>query len=103
MSKISAIVRCDNLNLQQAVNPLSDKRQRVTWPCSRLLVHMAPPVEVRPICPFPRQPARKRTRVRWRALFRLGYRQYKKKESCVEGPHHDLPIRLAANERLLRA
>ena len=30
---------------------------------SRLLVQMAPPVEVRSICSWPRQPARKRTRV----------------------------------------
>jgi len=70
---------------------------------SRLLVQMAPLVEVRPICSCPRQPARKRTRVARGRLFRLGYRQYKKKDSGMEGPHHDLPIRLAANELLLRA
>jgi hypothetical protein len=34
-----------------------------TCPRSRLLVQMAPLVEVRPICSCPRQPARKRTRV----------------------------------------
>src|SRR3984885_14156915 len=57
---------------------------------------MAPLVEVRPICSCPRQP----TRV---ARGSSSVWVIANIDSGMEGPHHDLPIRLAANELLLRA